>query len=54
MYTNLFPITIEQDADGYVGFCYALQGCYAQGETYEEAITNIHDAIKLHLEDRAS
>ena len=29
-----------------------LQGCYSQGETYEEAIANIKDAIRLHIEDR--
>jgi len=29
-----------------------LQGCYSQGETYEEAVANIKDAIRLHIEDR--
>lgn len=33
-------------------YCLRLQGCYSQGGTYEEAIANIKDAIKLHLEDR--
>ncbi|MDO8603798.1 MAG: type II toxin-antitoxin system HicB family antitoxin, partial [bacterium] len=35
------PIVIEQDEDGYFAFCPALQGCYSQGKTYEEAISNI-------------
>ena len=30
----------------------SLQSCYTQGDTYEEALENIQDAIKLHLEDR--
>lgn len=47
------PIVIEQDKDGYFASCPGLQGCYSQGDTYEEAMTNIRDAIKLHLEDRA-
>jgi predicted RNase H-like HicB family nuclease len=46
------PIIIEADADGYFVSCPALQGCYSQGETYEEAVENIKDAIRLHLEDR--
>ena len=29
-----------------------LQGCYTQGETYEEALENIKDAIRLHIEAR--
>jgi predicted RNase H-like HicB family nuclease len=47
-----FPIVIESDADGYFVSCPALQGCYSQGNTYEEAIENIKDAIRLHIEDR--
>ncbi|HNW93014.1 MAG TPA: type II toxin-antitoxin system HicB family antitoxin [bacterium] len=47
-----FPVVVEKDTDGYYAFCPALQGCYAQGDTYEEAMTNITDAIKLHIEDR--
>jgi len=45
------PIVIEKDEDGYFVFCPVLQGCYTQGDTYEEAIENIEDAIRLHLED---
>ncbi len=29
-----------------------LQGCYTQGQTYEEVIENIRDAIQLHTQDR--
>ena len=47
-----FSIVIERDADGYFVSCPELQGCYSQGETYEEALENIKDAIKLHLEYR--
>jgi predicted RNase H-like HicB family nuclease len=46
------PIVIEADADGFYVSCPVLQGCYSQGDTYEEAVQNIRDAIKLHLEDR--
>jgi len=48
------PIVIEADADGYFVSCPALQGCYSQGDSYEEAVENIKDAIRLHVEDRAA
>lgn len=31
-----------------------LQGCYSQGDTYKEALANIKDAIRLHIEDRVA
>jgi predicted RNase H-like HicB family nuclease len=46
------PIIGESDQNGYFVSCPPLQGCYSQGETYEEAIANIKDAIRLHLKDR--
>ena len=39
---------VEKDDDGYFAFCPELQGCYTQGTTYEEALENLRDAIKLH------
>ena len=47
-----FTIVVEKDPEGYFVFCPELQGCYSEGATYEEALDNIRDAIKLHLEDR--
>ena len=47
-----FPIVIEHDKDGYFAFCPEFQGCYTQGDTYEEVVKNIKDVIKLHLEAR--
>ena len=47
-----FTVIIEKDKDGYYAYCPELQGCYSQGDTYEEALENIKDAIKLHIEDR--
>ena len=46
------PIVIESDANGFFVSCPALQGCYSQGDTYEEAVENIKDAVRLHIEDR--
>jgi len=47
-----FPVLIERDpeADGFVVSCPTLRGCVSQGETEEEALENIKDAIKTYLE----
>ena len=48
-----FTVVIERDEDGrYVAVCPALQGCYTEGETEEEARDLILDAIRLHVQDR--
>ncbi|MCX6680486.1 MAG: type II toxin-antitoxin system HicB family antitoxin [Methanothrix sp.] len=47
-----FLVVIEKDKDGYFAFTPELQGCYTQGDTYEEVLENIRDAIRLHVEDR--
>lgn len=47
-----FSVIIEKDQDGYFAFCPELQGCYTQGDDYEEVLRNIRDAICLNVEDR--
>lgn len=48
-----FTIVVERDEDGlYVASVPVIQGCYTQGGTYDEAIENIKDAIRLHIEAR--
>ncbi len=48
-------VIIEQDEDGiYIVSCPSLQGCYSQGDTIDEALENIKDAIRLHIEARKS
>lgn len=47
-----FSVVIEKDKDGYFALCPELQGCYTQGDTYEEVLENTKDAIRLHIEDR--
>jgi len=44
-------ILIEQDEDGvFVAECPTLPGCISQGNSREEALANIQDAIKGYLE----
>jgi len=48
-----FTIVIEKDEDGrFLAICPALQGCYTEGQTEEEARKLIEDAIRLHIESR--
>lgn len=43
-------ILIPDETGGYVVEVPSLPGCYSQGETEEEALTNIREAIELHIE----
>lgn len=46
-----YTIILEKEEDGgYHAFCPVLKGCHSQGDTYEETLVNIQDAIKLYLE----
>ena len=50
----VFNITIERDEDGiWIVECPSIPGCVSQGDTKDEAIENIKDAIKVCLEVRA-
>jgi predicted RNase H-like HicB family nuclease len=50
-----FTVVVERDEDGvFIASCPALQGCYSQGDTYEQALENLKDAIRLHIEARQS
>ncbi len=49
-----FNVTLDQDEDGvWIVECPAILGCVSQGQTREEALENIEDAIRLCLETRA-
>lgn len=46
-----FRVLVEQDEKGtFIATAPAIPGCHTQGETYEETMTNIKEAIKLCLE----
>jgi predicted RNase H-like HicB family nuclease len=48
-----FHITIERDEDGrYVAECTDLPGCLSEGETMEETMENISEAIIGCLKSR--
>ena len=45
-----FPVTVHKSTYGYDVHCPLLPGCHSQGDTVEEALENIKDAIKTYLE----
>jgi len=46
----VFTAVIEKDEDGYFAYIPELEGCVSQGDTYEEALRNIKEALELYLE----
>lgn len=47
-YTVVFQ---EEQGGGYSVWVPSLPGCASQGETFEDALENIKEAIELYLED---
>lgn len=43
-------VIIEKDEHGFYAWCPELKGCQSQGETLEQAVANIKEAIELYLE----
>jgi len=49
-----FLTTLERDEDGvWIAECPSIPGCVSQGDTRQEALSNIREAIALCLEVRA-
>lgn len=47
----LYPVAIHHEKDSAYGVIVPdLRGCYSAGDTMEEAISNVAEAIDLHLE----
>ena len=47
---NKLSIIIEEDESGFFAYCPELKGCHSQGDTKDEALVNIKEAIDLYLE----
>jgi predicted RNase H-like HicB family nuclease len=51
---RVFHVIIEQDEDGtYIGRVPELKGCLSQGDTLDELMRNIKEAIELCLDVKA-
>ena len=47
-----YTVILQRESDGgYVASVPALPGCVSQGDSREEALKNIEEAIELYLED---
>jgi predicted RNase H-like HicB family nuclease len=43
-------VVIERDENGYYAYAPELKGCQTQGETMDELMANIREAVELYLE----
>ena len=43
-------VVLERSDDGYTVFAANLPGCISEGDTRDEALSNIKEAIELYLE----
>ncbi|HEX8273480.1 MAG TPA: type II toxin-antitoxin system HicB family antitoxin [Longimicrobiaceae bacterium] len=44
-----YQVELRQSDEGYSVRCPALPGCWSQGDSVEEALENIRDAIREYL-----
>lgn len=44
-----YPVTVHKSRFGYDVHCPVLPGCHSQGDTLEEALENIRDAIQTYV-----
>jgi predicted RNase H-like HicB family nuclease len=48
-----YKVALKKSKEGYSVSCPGLPGCWSQGKTEVEALENIQDAIREHLEAAA-
>lgn len=48
--TYKVSIVVEKDEHGYYAYSPELEGCQSQGDSYEDAIKNIREAVELYIE----
>jgi predicted RNase H-like HicB family nuclease len=49
---NEFTAIVEQDGKWFISYCPEVPGANGQGETREESLASLREAIALILEDR--
>mgnify|MGYP001128111194 FL=1 len=43
-------VILEDETGGYIAFVPALPGCHTQGDTLNELMKNVKEAVELYLE----
>lgn len=46
-----FSVVIGRNGNGWVAVCPEFENCEAHGESYEQALANIREAIQVRIED---
>jgi len=46
----IYRVALQKSEEGVAVWCPGLPGCWSQGETEDEALGNIRDAIQEYLE----
>jgi len=49
-YVRFPAVVYKEPSGGYSIVCPSLPGCHSQGETLEEALTNLKEAAELYIE----
>ena len=53
--TRNYTVILQPEPEGgFHAYCPALRGCHSEGETEDEAMANIREAIDLYLESLAA
>jgi len=45
-----YKVNLKKTEEGYAVWCPGLPGCWSQGQSEDEALENIKDAIQSYLE----
>ncbi|MCK4296456.1 MAG: type II toxin-antitoxin system HicB family antitoxin [Candidatus Marinimicrobia bacterium] len=48
--TYKVSVVVEKDEHGYYAYCPELEGCQTQGDSLEDVLDNIREAIELYVE----
>jgi predicted RNase H-like HicB family nuclease len=48
--TQKVSVVIEKDEHGFYAYCPELEGCQSRGDSLDEVMANIREAIELYLE----
>ena len=51
MKAKLSVICKRQSNDSYFAMCPELEGCYTQGDTYEEALENLRELVTITIKE---
>ena len=51
MTTKLSMICSKQSNGAYLAICPEIKGCFTQGDTYEEACTNLKELVEITIKE---